>query len=133
MNALNEQPFPVYGDGRNVRDWLYVEDHCRGIEAVLMKGRLGETYNIGGGNEWQHIDVVRLICNKLDELRPATRPRRELITFVKDRPGHDLRYAIGAGKVTRELGWSPKKTFEVGIDLTLDWNIKNQQGWLCVK
>ncbi len=129
INALEDKPLPVYGDGRNIRDWLHVEDHCRGIEAVLEKGRLGETYNIGGCNEWANIDIVRLICERLDELRPGDRPKAELITFVKDRPGHDRRYAIDAGKIMNELGWAPRHTFETGIEQTIHWYLDHQDWW----
>jgi dTDP-glucose 4,6-dehydratase len=123
LNALSGKALPVYGDGRNVRDWLYVADHCSGIRAVLRGGRLGETYNIGGRMEMQNIDVVRTICATLDELRP--RPGggsyAELITFVKDRPGHDRRYAIDCRKIERELGWTPVETFASGIRKTIAW------------
>jgi dTDP-glucose 4,6-dehydratase len=125
-NALNDLPLPIYGDGRNVRDWLYVEDHCRGIEAVLMRGRLGETYTIGGGNEWTNIDIVRHICHTLDELRPGSGPREALITYVEDRPGHDRRYAIDAGKLIGELGWSPRYPFEQGIRATVQWYLEHE-------
>jgi dTDP-glucose 4,6-dehydratase len=123
LNALEGKPLPVYGDGKNVRDWLYVEDHCAAIRAVLAKGRIGETYNIGGISERANIDVVNLICDLLDEMRPnaATGPRRELITFVKDRPGHDRRYAIDASKISRELGWQPAEKFESGLRKTVRW------------
>jgi dTDP-glucose 4,6-dehydratase len=125
LNALKGKPLPVYGDGLNVRDWLYVGDHCTAIATVLKKGRLGETYNIGGMNEMSNIKVVEMICDILDEWRPATRPRRELITFVKDRPGHDRRYAIDCGKVTAELGWKPEETFASGIRKTVAWYLEN--------
>ena len=122
VNALAGKPLPVYGDGLNVRDWLYVRDHCSGIRAVLERGRLGETYNIGGWNEKTNIDIVRTVCALLDELRPDTAgPRSRLITFVKDRPGHDRRYAIDARKIERELGWKPAETFESGIRKTVQW------------
>jgi len=129
INALERREIPVYGAGINVRDWLHVEDHCRGIDAVLNQGRLGETYNIGANNEWTNIDIVRLICERIDHLRPASRPRAELITFVKDRPGHDQRYAIDAGKIMRELGWRPQHTFDTGIVRTIDWYLDNSE-WL---
>ncbi|MEE9494257.1 MAG: dTDP-glucose 4,6-dehydratase [Gammaproteobacteria bacterium] len=129
INALEEKPLPIYGDGMNIRDWLHVEDHCRGIDVVLNKGRLGETYNIGGINEWTNIDIVKLICTRLDELRPGSQLKAELITYVKDRPGHDARYAIGAEKITSELGWKPEYTFETGITQTLNWYLENQD-WL---
>ncbi len=129
INALEDRPLPIYGEGMNVRDWLYVEDHCRGIDAVLQKGRLGETYNIGGCNEWANIDIVRLICSILDEERPGDRPMSELITFVKDRPGHDMRYAINASKIMNELNWKPEHTFEVGIRKTVQWYLDNEEWW----
>ncbi len=123
LNALEGKPLPVYGDGKNVRDWLYVEDHCAAIRAVLAKGRIGETYNIGGMSERANIEVVGLICDLVDEMRPnaATGPRSKLITFVKDRPGHDRRYAIDASKISRELGWQPAEKFESGLHKTVRW------------
>ena len=129
INALEDKPLPIYGDGKNIRDWLHVEDHCRGIDAVLNQGRLGETYNIGGCNEWTNIDIVRLICERLDELRPGETSKSELITYVKDRAGHDRRYAIDAGKMKREFAWEPTYTFEQGIEQTLRWYLENQP-WL---
>ncbi|HEB56699.1 MAG TPA: dTDP-glucose 4,6-dehydratase [Gammaproteobacteria bacterium] len=129
INALEGKPLPVYGDGKQIRDWLHVEDHCRGIDAVLQSGRLGETYNIGGCNEWANIDIVKLICQHLDELRPGDTPKAELITYVTDRPGHDRRYAIDASKMIRELGWKPQYTFETGIEQTLNWYLENQSWW----
>jgi dTDP-glucose 4,6-dehydratase len=120
--ALKGEPLPVYGDGLNVRDWLYVSDHCAAIRRVLAAGRAGETYNVGGWNEKTNIDIVRTICALLDELKPdAAGPRDRLITFVKDRPGHDRRYAIDARKIERELGWRPAETFETGIRKTVAW------------
>lgn len=126
--ALAGEPLPVYGDGKNVRDWLYVGDHCAAIRAVLEGGRVGETYNVGGDAERQNIDVVRTICALLDDRRPrADGVRRETqITFVADRPGHDRRYAIDASKLKRELGWSPGHTFEQGIADTVEWYLANQ-------
>jgi dTDP-glucose 4,6-dehydratase len=122
VNALAGKPLPVYGDGLNVRDWLYVKDHCAAIRAVLAGGRTGETYNIGGWNEKTNIEIVRTVCALLDELRPdAAGPRDRLISFVKDRPGHDRRYAIDARKIERELGWRPAETFETGIRKTVQW------------
>ncbi len=121
--ALAGEPIPVYGDGSNIRDWLYVADHCRGIDTVLRNGRVGEVYNIGGDNEWANIDIARLICELLDERRPTDKPHAELIQFVKDRPGHDWRYAIDPGKMDKELGWRPVETFESGIRKTVDWYI----------
>ena len=129
VNALNGKPLPIYGDGKNVRDWLHVEDHCRGIDTVLQKGELGETYNIGGCNEWTNIDIVRLICARLDEMRPGAKPKSDLITYVRDRPGHDKRYAIDASKIMHNLGWSPSYTFETGIEQTLRWYL-DHLGWL---
>jgi dTDP-glucose 4,6-dehydratase len=122
VNALAGKPLPVYGDGLNVRDWLYVRDHCCGIRTVLERGQPGETYNIGGWNEKTNIDIVRTVCALLDELRPdPVGPRARLITFVRDRPGHDRRYAIDASKIGRELGWRPEETFETGIRKTVQW------------
>ena len=121
-HALAGKPLPVYGDGLNVRDWLYVEDHCDAVRLVLDKGRTGETYNIGGDNEIRNIDLVRTLCALLDESRPRRGGRyAELITMVKDRPGHDRRYAIDASKIERELGWRPKESFETGLRKTVDW------------
>lgn len=122
VNALTGKPLPVYGDGQQIRDWLYVTDHCSGIRAVLAGGKLGETYNIGGWNEQANIDIVRIVCALLDELRPDPAGKYErLITYVKDRPGHDRRYAIDARKIERELGWRPAETFETGIRKTVQW------------
>jgi len=127
LKALEGESLPVYGDGQNIRDWLYVVDHCEGIRTVLEKGKLGETYNIGGSNERKNIDVVTAICGILDELRPnpAIGERRKLITYVKDRPGHDRRYAIDASKIRAELGWFPKTSFEPGIRATIEWYLDN--------
>jgi len=127
LKALDGESLPVYGDGRNIRDWLYVLDHCEGIRAVLERGKPGETYNIGGGNERTNIDVVATICDILDELRPnaAIGERRKLIAYVKDRPGHDRRYAIDAAKIRAELGWEPKTSFEPGIRATIEWYLDN--------
>ena len=127
LNALKGKPLPIYGDGMNVRDWLYVGDHCAAIRAVLSGGRLGETYNIGGWNEKTNLDVVNTVCAILDELKPAadSKPYTSLITYVKDRPGHDRRYAIDARKIERELGWKPVETFETGIRKTVAWYLDN--------
>jgi dTDP-glucose 4,6-dehydratase len=128
LNALEGKPLPVYGDGLNVRDWLFVGDHCAAIREVLERGRVGETYNVGGSSERRNIDVVTTICDILDELRPdAIGSRRKLITYVKDRPGHDRRYAINAEKITRELGWQPEKQFESGIRETIEWFLANME------
>ncbi len=121
LNALEGKPLPVYGDGSNVRDWLHVEDHCRGIAAVLERGTPGEVYNIGGDNERSNIEIVQLLCDHLDRLRPAEQSYRELIRFVTDRPGHDFRYAIDSGKIQRELGWRPETGFDEGLASTIDW------------
>lgn len=131
-NALAGKALPVYGDGKNVRDWLYVGDHCRAILQVLAAGRLGETYNIGGNNEKQNLEVVQTICDILDQLAAplgSGQPRRSLITFVKDRAGHDRRYAIDAGKIQAELGWEPTVTFEQGIQQTVAWYLEHQN-WI---
>lgn len=131
LNALEGKPLPVYGDGLNVRDWLFVEDHCAAIRQVLERGRVGETYNIGGNSERKNIDVVTAICDVLDELKPdaAIGPRRKLITHVTDRPGHDRRYAIDATKITRELGWRPTQQFESGIRRTIEWYLAHPE-WI---
>ncbi len=126
LNALEGKLLPIYGDGLNIRDWLYVEDHCSGIDAVLQGGRLGEVYNIGGNNEWTNIDIVRRICDRLDALVPAEQPYRELITYIKDRPGHDRRYAIDSGKMLRELGWTPRHDFDSGLEATLRWYLHHR-------
>jgi len=142
-NCVNGSPIPVYGDGSNIRDWLYVEDHCSGIDAVIRKGKLGETYNIGGINEWANIDIVRCICALMDELKPSgvrgaekgeadagteapssLSSHASLITFVTDRLGHDWRYAIDASKMGKALGWQPDETFESGIRKTVQWYLE---------
>ena len=127
LNALEGRPLPVYGDGRQIRDWLYVEDHCRAIWLVLQNGRPGEMYNLGGGNQWTNIDLVKTLCRILDELRPGSPhcPHESLITFVADRPGHDRRYAMDIGKVTRDLGWSPCEGLETGLRKTAGWYLDN--------
>ena len=125
-NCLQGKPLPIYGDGQQIRDWLYVGDHCRGIRTVLEKGVLGETYNIGGREEKANIDVVRTICTILDELVPAEKPYSSLITYVKDRPGHDRRYAMNIDKIERELGWRPRESFVSGIRKTIQWYLENQ-------
>jgi dTDP-glucose 4,6-dehydratase len=132
LNALRGAPLPVYGDGRQVRDWLYVDDHARALWSVLRRGRPGETYNIGGHNEQRNIDVVRSICRALDSAVPERKLRggfESLIAFVKDRPGHDRRYAIDASKIERELGWKPTETFATGLDKTVRWYLENRSWW----
>lgn len=144
INILENQPLPIYGDGLNIRDWLYVEDHCRGIDLVLQQGRVGEVYNLGGVNEWTNLNIVRLICGLLDERfesSPELGPRfpnspaacgkasASLITFVTDRPGHDRRYAIDAEKCRTELGYIPKESFESGIQKTVDWYLNHEEWW----
>ena len=131
LNALDEKPLPVYGDGQNVRDWLFVGDHCAAIRTVLANGRIGETYNIGGNSERTNLEVVTEICSLLDELRPsrAIASRKELLKFVADRPGHDRRYAIDASKIHRELGWKPTVTFEQGLRQTVEWYLKSD-AWI---
>ncbi|MBC8344992.1 MAG: dTDP-glucose 4,6-dehydratase [Candidatus Marinimicrobia bacterium] len=130
-NCVDEKPLPVYGEGLNVRDWLYVTDHCDAIYTVLQKGELGDTYNIGGHNEIKNIDIVNTICATLDELKPRSNgiSYSELITYVTDRPGHDFRYAIDASKIKNDLGWIPKETFETGIRKTIQWYLDNEQWW----
>jgi dTDP-glucose 4,6-dehydratase len=128
LNARNGKPLPVYGDGKNVRDWLYVEDHCEAIATVLARGGVGQTYNIGGWNEKRNIDIVGTICDIVDEMAGSSgEPRRSLITFVKDRPGHDRRYAMDATRIERELGWRPAETFETGIRKTVKWYLEHEQ------
>lgn len=143
-NILRGRPLPVYGDGKNIRDWLYVEDHCRGIELVLNDGRIGETYNIGGNNEWTNIDIITLLCARMDELlsqRSDTSDRfpatpvaggggsSDLIEYVTDRAGHDRRYAIDASKIMSELGYTPQHSFETGLEATLHWYLDNESWW----
>lgn len=133
LNAIHGKPLPVYGDGVQVRDWLYVEDHARALYEVVSRGIVGETYNIGGHNEKRNIEVVEILCNLLEELAPrkpeGVKHYRDLITFVSDRPGHDLRYAIDASKIERELGWVPRETFESGIRTTVKWYLDNEVWW----
>ena len=127
LNALEGKPLPVYGDGRNVRDWLYVTDHCRAVWAVMKNGTRGQTYNVGGNCEMRNIEVVKMICDILDEVYPTAKgPRADLITYVKDRPGHDLRYAIDFKKLESDLGWSPNESFDTGIRKTIDWYVENK-------
>jgi dTDP-glucose 4,6-dehydratase len=143
LNALEEKPLPVYGDGLNVRDWLYVRDHCKAVWTIMKNGKRGETFNIGGNTEMENIGIVQMICDILDDLPvlKGNRSRRELITFVKDRPGHDRRYAIDCTKLKRELSWSPQESLESGIRKTIQWYLNNQkwvdrvrrgeyQGWI---
>jgi dTDP-glucose 4,6-dehydratase len=131
LNALEDKPLPVYGDGSNVRDWLFVEDHCAAIRRVLEDGRPGETYNVGGNSERANIEVVTAICDLVDEMRPREggASRRRLITYVKDRPGHDRRYAIDASRISRELGWKPTEQFEGGLRKTVRWYLENSE-WI---
>ncbi len=135
INCLQGNPLPVYGKGENVRDWLFVGDHCDAIHTVLAKGEMGETYNIGGNNEIKNIDVVTIICSLLDEISPRKNGSSysDLITFVKDRPGHDFRYAIDAGKIQNDLGWSPNESFETGIRKTIHWYLDNQNWWKAIQ
>jgi len=129
LNALEGHKLPVYGKGENIRDWLYVDDHARALDLIIEKGEPGETYNVGGRNERRNIDVVRRICAVLDDLRPADRPRGELIEFVTDRPGHDARYAIDATKLEKELGWKAQENFDTGIEKTVRWYLDNEWWW----
>jgi dTDP-glucose 4,6-dehydratase len=129
LNALAGEKLPVYGKGENVRDWLYVEDHARALDLIAERGRVGETYNVGGRNERKNIDVVRRICAVLDQLVPANRPREELIEFVTDRPGHDARYAIDATRLETELGWRAQENFDTGIEKTVQWYLDNEWWW----
>jgi dTDP-glucose 4,6-dehydratase len=129
LNAVHGKPLPVYGAGANVRDWLYVDDHARALDVIVTRGRIGEKYNVGGRNEQRNIDVVRRICAILDDLRPMAHPHESLIAYVADRPGHDLRYAIDAAKLERELGWRAHETFESGIEKTVRWYLDNEWWW----
>jgi dTDP-glucose 4,6-dehydratase len=129
LNALEGKALPVYGKGDNIRDWLYVEDHARALALIVERGEPGESYNVGGRNERTNLTVVHAICDRLDALRPAGRPRRELIAFVADRPGHDQRYAIDASKLERELGWRARESFESGIARTVDWYLERGDWW----
>ncbi|WP_332689574.1 dTDP-glucose 4,6-dehydratase [Devosia sp.] len=129
LNALEGKTLPVYGRGENVRDWLYVNDHARALDTIIERGRIGETYNVGGRNERRNIDVVRRICGVLDSRRPLAEPRESLIRFVTDRPGHDARYAIDATKLETELGWRAQETFDSGIEKTVDWYLDNEWWW----
>ncbi|WP_409158638.1 dTDP-glucose 4,6-dehydratase [Pectobacterium sp. B2J-2] len=137
LNAVAGKPLPVYGDGAQIRDWLFVEDHARALYKVVTEGKIGETYNIGGHNERKNIEVVQTICALLEELAPnkpaGVEHYRDLITYVKDRPGHDMRYAIDAGKIERELGWRPEETFETGMRKTVNWYLNNEKWWRSVQ
>jgi dTDP-glucose 4,6-dehydratase len=129
-NIINKKPLPVYGKGENIRDWLFVEDHARAIDTIFHKGKIGEVYNIGGNNEWKNIDVVQLLCRIMDKkLNREDGESAKLITYVKDRPGHDLRYAIDPSKLISETGWRPETTFDVGLEKTVDWYLQNKE-WL---
>ena len=130
-NALNGKPLPIYGDGKQVRDWLFVEDHCKAILKVLEKGKVGEDYNIGGHNEITNLEVVNTLCEVLDELVPDSkfRPHKNLIKHVTDRPGHDRRYAIDASKIQNQLGWEPQESFETGLRKTVQWYLENND-WI---
>jgi dTDP-glucose 4,6-dehydratase len=136
LNAIHGKPLPIYGDGSQIRDWLYVEDHAKALIKVVTEGEIGETYNIGGHNEKTNLEVVETICDLLEELAPGkpegVKSYRDLITFVKDRPGHDARYAIDASKIERELGWVPEETFETGLRKTVQWYLDNRQWWVRV-
>ena len=131
INILLGKPLPVYGDGQNVRDWLYVRDHCQALDTVIHKGKAGETYNIGGNNEVKNIDLVMMLCELMNELAPdlPVKPAQNLITFVKDRPGHDRRYAIDASKIRTELGWQPQETVEGGLRKTIQWYLDHRDWW----
>ena len=131
INCLDWKPLPVYGDGKNIRDWLFVDDHCSAIKVVYENGAIGETYNVGGNNEIKNIDIVITICTILDDLHPSDNGKSysELITFVKDRPGHDFRYAINAKKIQNELGWFPSESFTTGIKKTIEWYLENESWW----
>lgn len=131
LKCLRDEPIPVYGKGENIRDWLYVDDHCRALLTVLQRGRVGETYNIGGNNERTNLDLVRTLCGLLDELQPSKsgQPHAEKITYVSDRPGHDMRYAIDARKIEQELGWTPQENFQSGFGKTVQWYLDNRSWW----
>ena len=135
LNCLEEKPLPVYGTGENIRDWLYVEDHCDAIYTILQKGTIGETYNVGGNNEIKNIQIVEVICDILNDIHPAGSGKsyHELINFVKDRPGHDFRYAIDASKLKKEIGWEPKESFNTGIQKTIEWYLKNEEWWRIIQ
>ncbi len=132
LNALEGKPLPIYGKGNQIRDWLFVEDHARALVVVATQGAIAETYNIGGHNEKQNIEVVETICAILDKKVPKTTPYKELITYVSDRPGHDVRYAIDASKIAKDLGWKPQETFESGLKKTVEWYLENEEWWSAV-
>ena len=127
LNALEGKPLPIYGTGENIRDWLYVDDHARALCLVLAEGKVGEVYNIGGHNEITNIEVVKTVCRMLDEVEPGSQPYESLITYVTDRPGHDMRYAIDASKIENELGWVPNESYESGIRKTVQWYLDNRE------
>ena len=131
INCLSYKSLPIYGKGENIRDWLYVEDHCKAIDLILQNGNIGETYNVGGSNEIRNIKIVESICNILDKLRPADSGEsyHELITYVKDRPGHDYRYSIDSTRIKNELNWEPKESFDTGLIKTIKWYLKNDLWW----
>jgi dTDP-glucose 4,6-dehydratase len=133
INALDGKSLPVYGSGQNIRDWLYVDDHADALMFVAAQGEVGQSYNIGGHNERKNIEVVELICDLISELKPTGLDYRKLITFVDDRPGHDLRYAIDNSKITRELGWRPRETFATGLRKTVKWYLENRPWWEAVR
>ena len=133
LNALEGKKLPVYGRGDNIRDWLYVDDHVEALLCVIEKGRVGESYNIGGVNERRNLEVVETICDLVDEMAPAAKSRRDLVSFVQDRPGHDQRYAIDCSKIARELGWRPKETFETGLRKTVRWYLDNRPWWQAIR
>ena len=135
INSLDSKDLPVYGDGQNVRDWLYVDDHCGAIKTIYERGAIGETYNIGGNNEIKNIDIVNTICSILDDLKPikSGKSYSDQIKFVKDRPGHDFRYAINAEKIQKELNWFPRETFETGIKKTIEWYLENEKWWRMIQ
>jgi dTDP-glucose 4,6-dehydratase len=133
INMIEEKPLPVYGKGENIRDWLYVEDHAAALMLVAREGVVGESYNVGGNNEWRNIDVVDAICDLMNEFMPRNGDYRDLISYVSDRPGHDLRYAIDSSKIQRELGWRPTEQFETGLRKTVKWYLNNKDWWEAVR
>jgi dTDP-glucose 4,6-dehydratase len=133
INAIEGKPLPVYGKGENIRDWLYVEDHAAALLLVAREGVVGQSYNVGGNNEWRNLDVVQAICDLMNEFAPRSGGYRDLITYVTDRPGHDLRYAIDSSKIQRELGWRPQEQFETGLRKTVKWYLDNREWWEAVR